>query len=82
MVVAVKTIYALIVFLQILVVIYIVASWLFKKSKFVEYLYSLLLPFVGPIEYLMKKSTLDTSMIDFAPIILLLMLTYLGDIFY
>ena len=76
----IKTTYCFIVFLELLMMVYFITRWIFRKSELEKKLYSALSPLLMPLEFLMKHSSLYTTMIDFSPIIAMLILVYLDQL--
>ena len=78
----IKVLYTFILFMEIMVVIYIVASWLFRIRSITKYLYEFLLPLLEPLEKISKKSILYMPIIELSPILLLIVLLYFEQILF
>ena len=78
----IKVLYTFVLFMEIMVVIYIVANWLFRFKSIIHYLQEFLLPLLEPLEKISKKSILYMPIIELSPILLLIVLLYFEQILF
>lgn len=74
--------YTFFIFLEIILYLYILSLWLPFNYKFKNILITLMTPLLQPIRYLLKKSIFNTPVIDISPIIALVVISFLQNLFY
>lgn len=75
-----KACYTFIILIEILVVMYIVSTWIFRTRSISKKLYELLFPLLEPLEKISTKSIMFMPILEMAPILLLIMLIYIEQI--
>ena len=75
-----KACYTFIILIEILVIMYIVSTWIFRTRSISKKLYELLFPLLKPLEKLSTRSVMFMPIIEMAPILLLIMLIYVEQI--
>lgn len=75
-----KACYTFIILIEILVIMYIVSTWIFRTRSVSKKLYELLFPLLKPLEKLSTRSVMFMPIIEMAPILLLIMLIYVEQI--
>ena len=75
-----KASYTFIILIEILVIMYIVSTWIFRSRSISKRLYELLVPILEPLEKLSTKSVLFMPIVELAPILLLIILIYIEQI--
>ena len=78
----IKVFYTFLLFLEIMVVIYIVVNMLFRVKSINHYFHEFLEPLLGPLEKISKKSIMYMPIIELSPILLLIVLLYFEQILY
>lgn len=78
---AFNALYAFFIFLELMIYLYIFASWIPISKHFKEKLDEFMDPLLEPIRYLLKKSIFNTPRIDLSPVIGLAILSYLQELF-
>lgn len=77
--------HALYIFFMVLegiLFLYILSSWFPNSAKIRNLLLTLLDPLFIPIRFALKKSVFYNGMVDLAPMITLILLSYLQSLFY
>ena len=75
-----KTFYAFVIFFEIVVIMYIVATWLFRSRTLSKRLYDFLYPVLEPLEKLTTHSTMYMPIVELSPILFLIILIYIEQI--
>jgi uncharacterized protein YggT (Ycf19 family) len=78
----VQSLYIFFIVLEIILFSYIISSWLPLGAKIKNFLLMLLGPIFDPIRFLLKFSIFQTRGVDLAPIIALVIISYLQQFFY
>lgn len=78
----IKVLYTFLLFLEIMVVIYIVTNMLFRVKLINHYFQEFLAPLLEPLEKISKKSIMYMPIIELSPILLLIVLLYFEQILY
>lgn len=67
--------------LQMILMLYIISSWLPLPPRLQGFMHFIMEPILGPIRYMLKRSVLNTRMIDITPIIAYIILSFLESFF-
>lgn len=78
----IKVFYSFILFMEIMTIIYIVFSWLFRVKSISKEFHEFLTPMLEPLEKLSRKSIMYMPIIELSPILLLIVLIYIEQILY
>ncbi len=73
----IKAVYVFLMFLEVALFFYIVISWIPISLKLREISKKIIDPILDPIRFILKKSIFKTRVIDLAPIIAFLIISYL-----
>jgi uncharacterized protein YggT (Ycf19 family) len=75
-----KTFYAFIIFFEIVVIMYIFATWLFRSRTISKYLREFLAPILEPLDRLTTHSIMYMPIVELSPILFLIVLIYIEQI--
>ena len=78
----IKAIYVFLVFMEIMVITYIMGKWLFRIKMIDKQFHDFLEPLLAPLDYLTKKSIIYVPIIELSPILLLVILIYIENMIY
>lgn len=77
-----NALYIFFIVLEMILFLYIIISW-FPMNKHIKNVFiTLLAPILDPVRYLLKHSIFNTTTADLAPIIGLVIISYLQQFFY
>jgi len=76
-----RTFYIFFQVIEIIIFIYIVSSWLPIPNGIKNFLLTLINPILVPIRFLLRRSIFYTPVSDFSPIIGIVILAYLQNVF-
>ncbi len=74
--------YIFFVVLEVILFLYILASWFPISGRFKNFLVTLMAPVLEPVRYLLKHSIFSTPTADISPIIGLVIISFLQQFFY
>lgn len=75
-----KTFYAFVIFFEIVVIMYIFATWLFRSRTISKHLYNFLAPILEPLDKLTTHSIMYMPIVELSPILFLVILIYIEQI--
>ncbi|MDF2950951.1 MAG: hypothetical protein K0S18_534 [Anaerocolumna sp.] len=78
----VDVLFAFFIFLELLIYVYILTSWLPLSYGFKSKLNILINPILEPIRFILKRSIFHTPIIDLSPIIGLVVITFLQQLIF
>ncbi|MDF2473209.1 MAG: hypothetical protein K0R21_991 [Anaerocolumna sp.] len=74
---AAEVLFTFFIFLELLIYLYILTSWLPLSYGFKNKLNTLINPILEPIRYILKRSIFNTPIIDLSPVIGLVIITFI-----
>lgn len=77
-----QTFYIFFVVIEILLIAYLITSFFPKNTMIREKITGLVNPILEPIRYLLKRSIFNSYVMDFAPIISFIVISFLQQFFY
>lgn len=78
----VHSLYIFFIVVEIILMIYVISTWIPVPPRFQGLMVSLIMPVLIPVRILLRHSVFYTRNVDLSPIIALTIVTFLQNLFY